>query len=56
MSKEKEEPAYADEFGKYTIAVALLGILYKNGELPEKAYKRIKVEYEKDVEKYRKLC
>ena len=54
--KEKEEPAYADEFEKYSMAVSLLGMLCKEGLLPEGIYDKIIKDYQKDIEKYRRIC
>lgn len=56
MSDERSRPLYENEFEKYTMAVALLGTLFKEGVLPKEVYDKIKKEYDKEVEKYRALC
>ena len=56
MSDDRSRPLYENEFEKYTMAVALLGTLFKEGVLPKEVYDKIKKEYDKEVEKYRELC
>ena len=51
----KEEPRYKDEFEEYAMAVAMIKILCKKGMIPETVYEKIKINFERDVELYKKM-